>query len=149
MIKINIIKKLIAKFIESPKEDTDIGIEAKPDLQQKNTRKKFSEQQKFSNELMSTLKSEYEKASKLASGNPILDQCTIFYNQNFNPKERAIGITFIKDKLIPRAVPIVKQAINTMVLEHGITLESLESEENISKLLELKMKNRPITIKHY
>lgn len=80
------------------------------------------------------LKSDYEQLSKQAIKDPILEEATRFYGDNFDAKERMIGISFVRIKILPTIVPMVKDAISHVILNENISIESLKEDHNISKI---------------
>ncbi len=81
------------------------------------------------------MKNEYEECSKVAVQDPLLREATNFYGDNFDKNERAIGVTFIKNKILPIIVPTVKEIINNIVLNEKIDINDVDKEENIYKIL--------------
>lgn len=80
------------------------------------------------------LKKQYEELSKKSIVDPLLNEVTKFYGDNFDAKERMIGISLVKIKILPKIVPLVKKAINHMVVQEGLNIEDLEKDNNISKI---------------
>lgn len=142
MIKIGIFKRFLSKGKENNTGNVQPSNNKKGQM-----RTNLAKKQEDLNELMKKLKEKYEKSSQIASTNPILDECTHFYNEHFDARERAIGITFIKEKIIPRAVPDIKQAINDLAIEQDLEIYDILSDKYFSMLLDQEVESRSYLIR--
>lgn len=107
-----------------------------------NIRKQLSDNQKESTALVNKLIAGLEKSYKNSSNNLMFDYCIEWYGKAFNRKGGAIGETFIGQKVIPRAVPVIKSAIDDLIRNTDVKLDELTSKENMERLYSYKTEGR-------
>lgn len=143
----NILQSVYSRlFGDRKKEIPETTTMSKPKQEGKNTkfRMQLAADQKEMEENVEKIKKEFEEASKIAGEDPIMKHCLEYYYSTFDPNqnERAIGMSFIGQKVIPRAVPLVKQAISDLISRQKIKFEELNQEEYLEQLLSSQLESR-------